>query len=244
MSERLTGHAALITGGGGALGSAIAARLSAEGAAVAVTDVDQSRAQVVADSVVAAGGRAVAIQHDVTDRSSWEAAHAKAVEAFGHVDILVNNAGVTRDRTLRKMSDDEWDTVIAIHLRGAFLGSQLALTHMDRGWGRIVSISAGGGGFGQGNYSAAKIGIRGLMRSVAREGARRGVLANSVAPGGVESPMLHQMPEDQLEAFAEEIPLGRWAKPEEVASVVAFLASDDASYITGDTITVDGGVSA
>lgn len=224
------------------MGTAISHRLSRDGAAVAITDVDVTRARNVADAVTAAGGRALAIEHDVTDRSSWESALDTAEQEFGHVDIVINNAGVVRDRTLKKMSDEEWDSVVAIHLRGAFLGSQLGLARMTRGWGRIISMSAPGGGFGQANYSAAKHGIRGLMRSVAMEGARAGVLANCVAPGGIDTPMLRTMPPERLEEAKERIPLRRFGSPEEIAAVVAFLASDDASYITGQTITVDGGV--
>ena len=241
---KLEGHVALITGGGGALGTAMADRLSADGASVVISDLDPERARETADRVKRSGGSAVAVTHDVTNRSSWEAVLDVAEAEFGHIDVLVNNAGVVRDRTLRKMSDDEWDSVIAIHLKGAFLGSQLGLARMTRGWGRIINLSAPGGGFGQANYSAAKHGIRGLTRSLAREAARGGVLANCVAPGGIDSPMLRTMPADRFEAAEQAIPLKRFGHPHEVAAVVAFLASDDAAYINGQTITVDGGVSA
>lgn len=241
---RLDGHTAFITGGGGALGSAMAERLAAEGASVVVSDIDLDRVQAVAASIVAAGGRALAVQHDVTQSSSWEDALQAAEQEFGHVDIVVNNAGVVRDRTLVKMSEDEWDSVIAIHLRGAFLGSKLGLARMTRGWGRIINISAIGGGFGQANYSAAKHGIRGLTRSLSREAARQGVLANCIAPGGVDTPMLRTMPPERYAAAEQNVPLRRFAQPSEIAAVVAFLASDDASYIAGQTITVDGGLGA
>lgn len=241
---RLEGHTAIITGGGGALGRAMATRLASDGCAVAITDIDAARANEVAESVKTVGGRALALEHDVTQKASWESVLDAAEEVFGPVDIVVNNAGVVRDRTLKKMSEDEWDSVIAIHLRGAFLGSQIGLTRMTRGWGRILNMSAPGGGYGQANYSAAKHGIRGLTRTVAREGARAGVLANCVAPGGIDTPMLRTMPDDRFEAAREMIPLRRFGKPEEIAAVVAFLASDEASYITGQTITVDGGFGA
>lgn len=241
---RLEGHTALVTGGGGALGAAMADRLSEEGAALVVTDLDLGRAEAVAETVRAAGGRALAVQHDVTQRASWESALDAAEAEFGHVDIVVNNAGVVRDRTILKMADEEWDSVIAIHLRGAFLGSQLGLARMTRGWGRIINLSAPGGGFGQANYSAAKHGIRGLTRSLAREAARHGVLANAIAPGGINTPMLRTMPDDRFKAAEQAIPLKRFGEPHEVAAVVAFLASDDAAYITGQTITIDGGVGA
>nr|WP_296773464.1 SDR family NAD(P)-dependent oxidoreductase [Rhodococcus sp. (in: high G+C Gram-positive bacteria)] len=241
---RLEGHTAFVTGGGGALGTAMAQRLSAEGAAVVVTDIAEERAESTATLLRDAGGRASAVAHDVTKRDSWQAALDAAEKEFGHVDIVINNAGVVRDRTVAKMSEDEWDTVIAIHLRGAFLGSQLGLLRMTRGWGRIINLSAPGGGFGQANYSAAKHGIRGLTRSLARESARQGVLANCVAPGGIDTPMLRTMPPERFAAAEQQIPLKRFGTPQEVASVVAFLASDDASYINGQTISVDGGVSA
>jgi 3-oxoacyl-[acyl-carrier protein] reductase len=242
--SRLAGRTALVTGAAGGIGSAIAERLAADGANVAVTDLAGSDTGAVVARIAEGGHAAIGIDHDVTQRESWEDAVTRTVDAFGAVDIVVNNAGITRDRTLVKMTEDEWDIVLAVHLKGTYLGCQQALLTMrSRGWGRIVNISslAIKGSFGQTNYAAAKAGIVGLTRSVAMEGARSGVLANAIAPGSVDTPMLRGVPADLLEGFRLQIPLQRFAEPAEIAATAAFLASDEAAYITGQTIHVDGG---
>ncbi len=244
--RRLEGKTALVTGAAGGIGSAIAVRFADEGADVACTDIDLAGAEAVAGRIRAAGGKVVALEHDVARRDSWEAAVARTLEAFGALDILVNNAGITRDRTLLKMTDEEWDAVIDVHLRGTFLGCQHGLAAMqERGWGRIINLSSYAllGAFGQTNYAAAKAGIVGVTRTVALEAARYGVLVNAIAPGSVDTPMLRAVPEDLLAGYREDIPLKRFAEPTEIAAVAAFLASDDASYLTGQTIHVDGGAS-
>ena len=244
--KRLEGKTALVTGAAGGIGSAIAQRFAEEGAGVACTDLDLAGAEAVAERIRAAGGQAIAVEHDVARRESWEAAVARTLEAFGALDILVNNAGITRDRTLLKMSDEEWQAVIDVHLRGTFLGCQHGLAAMrDRGWGRIVNLSSISalGSYGQTNYSAAKAGIIGVTRTVALEGARYGVLANAIAPGGVDTPMLRGIGEELFEQGREAVPLKRYAEPGEIAAVAAFLASDDASYVTGQVIHADGGAS-
>ena len=244
--RRLEGKTALVTGAAGGIGSAIAQRFAEEGAGVACTDLDLAGAEAVAERIRAAGGQAIAVEHDVARRDSWEAAVARTLEAFGALDILVNNAGITRDRTLLKMSDEEWQAVIDVHLRGAFLGCQHGLAAMrDRGWGRIVNLSSISalGSYGQTNYSAAKAGIIGVTRTVALEGARYGVLVNAIAPGGVDTPMLRGIGEELFEQGREAVPLKRYAEPGEIAAVAAFLASDDASYVTGQVIHADGGAS-
>ncbi len=241
---RLAGHVALVTGAAGAIGSATAERLAADGAAVACTDIDGPGAEAVAARIRAAGGEALALEHDVASRPAWAAAVEAAIEAFGHLDVLVNNAGITRDRTLLKMVDDEWDAVIDVHLRGTYLGCQHGLAAMrERGWGRIVNLSSisAWGTVGQTNYAAAKAGIVGVTRTVALEGARHGVLANAIAPGGIDTPMLRAIPADLFERGRELVPLGRYGEPGEIAAVAAFLASDDASYLTGQVIHVNGG---
>ena len=241
---RLAGHVALVTGAAGAIGSATAERFAAEGAAVACTDIDGPGAEAVAARIRTSGGEALALEHDVASRPAWAAAVEAAVEAFGHLDVLVNNAGITRDRTLLKMVDEEWDAVIAVHLRGTYLGCQHGLAAMrERGWGRIVNLSSisAWGTVGQTNYAAAKAGIVGITRTVALEGARHGVLANAIAPGGIDTPMLRAIPEDLFERGRELVPLGRYGEPGEIAAVAAFLISDDASYLTGQVIHVNGG---
>lgn len=242
--RRLEGKVALVTGAAGGIGSAIAARFAAEGARVAVTDLDLAGAERVAEALRAEGAAALALEHDVASRPAWTSAVERAQAELGPLDVLVNNAGIARDRTLLKMSDEDWEAVIAVHLRGAFLGCQHGLAAMrQRGWGRIVNISSIGalGSFGQANYSAAKAGIIGLTRTVALEAARYGVLVNAIAPGSVDTPMLRAVPAELLERYREEVPLKRFAQPAEIAAVAAFLASDDASYLTGQVLIVDGG---
>jgi 3-oxoacyl-[acyl-carrier protein] reductase len=170
----------------------------------------------------------------------------ETVAALGRLDVLVNNAGITRDAMLRKMTEDQWDAVIDVHLRGAFLGCQAVFPAMiERGGGRIVNISSTAylGNIGQANYATAKGGINSLTHTVALEGARHGITANAVAPGGVDTPMLRAIPDQQLEKLLARIPLGRLAEPAEIASTVHFLASDEASYVTGQVIHVCGGLS-
>jgi 3-oxoacyl-[acyl-carrier protein] reductase len=233
---------ALVTGAGSGIGAATAARLAGAGAAVLLADLDGEAAQAKAEELQTTGAQAESLQLDVTSRESWGAGLADR-----GVDILINNAGFTRDRTLLKMSDEEWDAVLAVHLRGAFLGCQAVLPAMaERGGGAIVNVSSDArhGAFGQANYAAAKAGIVGFTRTVALEQAKHGVRVNAVAPGPVETPMLDSVPDEVREGWLDAIPLGRLAKPEEVAAVIEFLVSEDASYLTGHVIPVDGGATA
>ncbi|CAO3432138.1 SDR family oxidoreductase [Azospirillum endophyticum] len=242
--DRLTGRTAFVTGGGGGIGRAVCGRLAAEGATVIIADIGLDPAERVAADLRDGGTDAFAVQLDVADRGSWEAAVAALPEPFCAVDILVNVAGIVRDRSLVKMSDADWSAVLDVNLRGTWLGCQTAFRLVgDRGWGRIVNIASTAmlGTFGQANYSASKAGVVGLTRTAALEGARRGILVNAVAPGVVETSIVEGVPDAIRAQWVGKTPIGRLGKPEEIASIVAFLASDDASYITGQTIVADGG---
>ncbi|MFQ6331969.1 MULTISPECIES: 3-oxoacyl-ACP reductase FabG [unclassified Nocardia] len=249
MSAQL--RTALVTGSARGIGAATAARLAADGAAVAVVDLDETACRATADAITAAGGRAVGIACDVTDEEQVEAAVERAVTEFGSLDILVNNAGVLRDNLLFKMSVDEWDTVMSVHLRGAFLCSRAAQKLMvAQRYGKIVNTSSVSalGNRGQANYAAAKAGIQGLTRTLAMELGPYGINVNAVAPGFIATDMTGHtaarigVTAEELQAKTAEItPLRRVGQPSDIASVVAFLASDNAAFVTGQTIYVDGG---
>jgi 3-oxoacyl-[acyl-carrier protein] reductase len=237
-------HVAIVTGAAGAIGQAIVEKLSKEPELTVLgADADLVRVQ---DSLSHYDEHhVVPIELNVTLRKHWESAIEMARD-LGRLRFVVNNAGILRDSTLVKMSDDAWSDVIAVHLTGAFLGCQHALQEMTTAGqgGSIVSMSSTAmlGSFGQSSYSAAKSGIVGLTRTVAMEGAKYGVRANAVAPGGVDSPMMDSVPQQHRDALIAEIPLTRLAEPAEIADTVGFLLSDQASYITGQTIVVDGGL--
>lgn len=242
MNLRLEGHVALVTGGAGGIGSAICQRLAQEGAAVIVADLGPG-AEALARSLNSQGYRACAVSLDVSSRESWQAVMAALQAPFNAVDIMVNVAGIVRDRSLMKMTDEDWNAVMDVNLRGSWMGCQFGLAAMaGRGWGRIINIASTAimGTFGQANYSSAKAGVVGLTHTVALEAARHGVLVNAVAPGIVETPILATVPEDIRARWISQMPLGRPAQPAEIASVVAFLASDDASYMSGQVLIVDG----
>ncbi len=243
-SPRFTGRIALVTGAGSGIGAATAGRLAAEGCTVACSDRNGAAATATASAIERAGGRAIALVHDVTDRASWDAAVRHCAESFGVVDVLVNNAGFARDRTLLKMSDAEWDEVLDVHLRGTWLGCQQVLPGMrERGRGAIVNVSSESrhGSFGQANYAAAKAGVVALTRTVALEQARHRIRCNAVAPGMVDTPLTGALDPGIAQRLRDAIPLGRFGEAREIAAVIAFLASDDASYITGQTVACDGG---
>jgi 3-oxoacyl-[acyl-carrier protein] reductase len=249
--NRLTGRTAFVTGAGRGIGAATAQRLAAEGAAVAVVDLSEADTRDTVTAIRDAGGRAVGVSCDVAVTDQVEVAVESAVADLGRLDILVNNAGVIRDNLLFKMTDDDWDTVIAVHLRGAFLCSRAAQRHMvAQRYGKIVNLSSTSalGNRGQANYSAAKAGIQGFTRTLAIELGPFGINVNAVAPGFVATAMTEATarrmgtePEMFQQAVAEMVPLRRIGMPADIAGVVAFLVSDDASYVTGQTLYVDGG---
>ncbi|RWB70002.1 SDR family NAD(P)-dependent oxidoreductase [Mesorhizobium sp.] len=230
----------VVTGGAQGIGKATAVRLNEEGAIVVVADRNVEGANQTAAQL---GGRTIAVSLDVSSRESWKDAVTQIVDRLGRIDGLVNNAGVTRDRSLLKMTDEEWNTVIDIHLRGAWLGCQTVIPHMTAQGGAIVNISSDArwGAFGQSNYSAAKSGLVGLTRTIVIEHSKHKIRVNAVAPGPVLTPMVEAVPEEVRKGWLTNIPLRREAQPEEVASVIAFLLSDDASYVTGQIVGINGG---
>ena len=248
MPRRLEGKTALVTGASRGIGAAVALRLAAEGATVAVNySGSKDAADAVVEAIVLAGGEAVALQADVSDPVACTGLVDATLEAFGHLDILVNNAGITRDGLLVRMSDEDWGAVIATNLTGVFSMSRAAAKVMMKARsGSIVNITSVVGimgNAGQANYAAAKAGVIGLTKTVARELASRHVRCNAVAPGFISTDMTSKLTDDQRSAIACTIALGRLGSAGDVAAAVAFLASDDAAYVTGQTLAVDGGMS-
>lgn len=242
---RFDGKAAVVTGAGRGIGFEIAKLLMSEGAQVVLIDVDQDAADDAAGKLRELGGLAEPIACDVTDPIAVQGAMQKCVERFGRLDVLVNNAGVTKDAKLTDLDADAWDFVLDVNLKGAFLCSQAAAKHMiPAGYGRIVNISsiAYDGNVGTANYSASKGGVNALTRTACLELARYGITINAVAPGAVATRLALDLPQKVQEKFLSKIPCHRWAAPSEIASVVAFLASDDAAYINGQIIHVCGGL--
>ena len=243
---RLSGRTAVVTGAGRGLGEAIALRFAGEGAAVMINDMDPQTAQATAERITREGGRAAVCVGSVTDEAVARELMERAIAAFGSLDILVNNAGITRDKLLRDMSIEDWDAVLNLNLRATFLCSKLATPAMvSQGWGRVINMSSRAhlGNKGQTNYSASKAGVIGFTRSLSMELGKFGVTANCIAPGIIATPGVTSLPHyDRLvERVAPTLPIPRLGKPEDVAGVAAFLASDDAEYITGEVIHVSGG---
>jgi 3-oxoacyl-[acyl-carrier protein] reductase len=240
------GKVALVTGASRGIGRAVALRLAAEGASVVVTATSQEAAQKTADEIIAAGGKALAVKVDVTAADEVAALMARTVEAFGRLDVLVNNAGITRDGLLMRMKESDWQAVIDTNLRGTFLCTREASKLMTKArFGRIINISSVVGlmgNAGQANYCASKAGIDGLTRAVAKELARRNVTVNSVAPGFIETDMTEALPEKTREGLQQQIPLERLGSVDDVANAVLFFASDLSGYITGEVLSVNGGM--
>ncbi|PXX70969.1 3-oxoacyl-[acyl-carrier protein] reductase [Nocardia tenerifensis] len=250
MSEQ-TQRIAIVTGAARGIGAATARRLAADGMAVAVVDLDEAACKRVCEEIEAAGGRGLAVGADVSDESAVTAAVERVVAELGAPTVLVNNAGIIRDNLLFKMTVEDWDAVLGVHLRGAFLCTRAVQGHMvSQGWGRIVSLSSTSalGNKGQANYAAAKAGIQGFTKTLALELGRFGVTANAVAPGFVETEMTRATAErmgasfeELRKAAAEQIPVGRTGTPDDIAHTVSFLVSEGAGFVSGQVMYVAGG---
>jgi len=243
---RFKDRVALVTGAAGGIGGATARRFAGEGALVAVNDADVAGVEKLVHEIQESGSQAVAAPGDVTRKGEVGEMVRRVTAAWGRVDILVNNAGINRDAMAAKMTEEQWDQVLGVNLKGSFLCAQAVLPGMrERGWGRIINTSSIGalGNIGQANYAASKAGVIGLTKTLALEYAKYGVTVNCVAPGATMTAMVAGLPDNIKAKIIEKIPVGRIASPEEIAHAHCFLASDEASFITGQVLFVDGGMS-
>jgi 3-oxoacyl-[acyl-carrier protein] reductase len=240
----LSGRVAIVTGGARGIGREIALKLAEVGATVVVSDI--AEAEPVAEEIRAMKRQSQAVQADVSSAADVTKLVEKVISNYGRVDILVNNAGIARDQLLLRMSDEDWDAVLKVNLKSVFLCTRAVLRQMiKQRWGRIISISSIVGivgNPGQANYASAKAGIIGFTRTIAREVGSRGITANAIAPGFIETKMTQQLGEEQRQELMRRIPLGFLGSPRDVAEAVAFLASEEARYITGQVLGVDGGM--
>lgn len=242
----LSGKIALVTGAAQGIGREIALALATDGADVAVCDINLDAAHKTASDIQSMGRRALAVKADVSSFDDVAAMVDKAVQEFGRIDILVNNAGITRDGLILRMKEEDWDLVLDINLKGTFNCTKAALKYMTKQRSgtiiNIASIVGAMGNAGQANYVASKAGMIGLTKTIAREYANRGITANAVAPGFIDTAMTQALPENVRQELAKQIPMGKLGTPQDVANAVRFLASQHASYITGQVIHVNGGM--
>ena len=242
----LSGKTAIITGGASGIGLAISRRFARDGAAVAVWDIDEASAQRTADELIAAGGKAIACRVDVADRGQVEAATATVRERLGAADILVNNAGISNFTPFLDLTDEAWDRMVTINLKGVFICTQVALPDMlAAGWGRVINISSSStqtGAAKMSHYVASKGGVVGLTKSLATEFAEKGVTFNNVPPGFIDTPLLRAtLSDEMIAAQVQGSPMKKIGSADDIAAACAFLASEDAGYITGHTLSVNGG---
>ena len=245
------GRSAIVTGSARGIGAATARRLSHDGLAVAILDLEESACIAVRDEIINSGGRAIAVGVDVSDEEAVERAVSRVATEIGGPSVLVNNAGITRDNLLFRMTTSDWDSVMNVHLRGSFLMSRASQKYMtESGWGRIVNLSSTSalGNRGQANYSAAKAGLQGFTKTLAIELGKYGVTVNAIAPGFIETDMTADTAkrmgidfEDFKKGAAKQIPVGRVGQPEDIAAMVSFFAGDDSSFVSGQVIYVAGG---
>lgn len=243
---KLKGKKVIVTGAGSGIGKAIAKRFAEEDSLIAVCDINLETINLVAKEIEIIGAKAIPYKVDVSSFEEVTATVNKIVEALGGIEILVNNAGITKDTLLLRMSEQDFDKVIAVNLKGTFNFTKACAKYMiKQEWGRIINIASiigEMGNAGQANYAAAKAGIIGFTKSIAKELAPRNITVNAIAPGFIKTPMTEILPENIKENYRKMIPLGREGLPEDVANLCLFLASDQASYITGQVIRVDGGM--
>jgi len=243
---RLKDRVAIITGGGSGIGEETAVKFALEGAKVVVADMDMNGANKVVERIKTLGLDAMPVRVDVSKKADVFEMAKQAIEKFQKIDILINNAGINRDSFAKKMTEEQWDTVINVNLKGTFLCCQAVIEPMStQNYGRIVNTSSIGslGNIGQANYAASKCGVIGLTRTLALELARNKITVNCVAPGATKTPMTAKMPQEIAEKFKEMVPLKRFAEPVEISNAHLFFASDDAGYVTGQVLFVDGGLS-
>jgi len=243
----LTDRVAIVTGSGRGIGKTIALKLAEVGAKVVINDIgDISYVESVAEEVRAMNRESLAVLGDVTSSSDVNNLVETVISTYGKIDILVNNAGITRDQLLLRMSEEDWDSVIAVNLKSVFICTKAVIRHMTaQRWGRIINMSSVvgiAGNAGQANYSASKAGIIGFTKTVAKEVGSRGITVNAVAPGFIDTPMTQQLKESWIEEIKKRIPAGYLGTPSDIAEAVAFLASEEARYINGHVLNVDGGM--